>query len=132
VTADDGSFDSGEMGQGDTYSRTFQQSGSYPYYCTFHGAPGGEGMSGTVVVTGAPGGPGEGADTQGGQGEGEGEAGTTLADTGTSVVPLSLATLALLVAGIGLLLAGRPRLSSGPGLTGFESLGPAPLGDRSA
>jgi plastocyanin len=132
VTADDGSFDSGEMGQGDTYSRTFQQSGSYPYYCTFHGAPGGEGMSGVVVVAGAPGGPSDSADTPGAPGEGERDPGTILADTGTSVVPLSLVALALLVAGIGLLLAGRARPSLGPALSGFEDLGPARLGSGSA
>jgi plastocyanin len=132
VTADDGSFDSGEMGQGDTYSQSFEQAGSYPYYCTFHGAPGGEGMSGTVVVTGPPGGPGAGADTPGAPGEGEDGTGTTLADTGTSVVTLFLVTLALLVAGISLLLAARPRPSLGPVLTGFENLRPAPLGRGSA
>lgn len=129
VTANDGSFDSGEMGQGDTYSRTFQQPGSYPYYCTFHGAPG-EGMAGTVVVA-ATGGPGEGAEP-GAPGAGEDDTGSTLADTGTSVVALTLVALALLIVGSGLLLAGRPRPSLARVPTGFENLGPAPLGGGSA
>jgi hypothetical protein len=120
------------MGQGDTYSRTFQQPGSFPYYCTFHGAPGGEGMSGTVVVTGATGEPGDGADTPGALGMDGDQTGNALADTGTSVVTLSLVTLALLATGIGLLLAGRPRPSPGTALTGFENLGPAPLGGGSS
>jgi plastocyanin len=51
VTADDGSFDSGTMRNGDTFSHTFTQVGEYPYYCAFHGAPGGVGMSGIVIVT---------------------------------------------------------------------------------
>ena len=50
VTAEDGSFDSGMLNDGDTFSYTFTEPGEYPYYCTFHGAPGGFGMSGTVTV----------------------------------------------------------------------------------
>jgi plastocyanin len=127
VTADDGSFDSGEMGQGDTYSQTFQQPGSFPYYCTFHGAPGGVGMSGTVVVSGGAGGPGDGQDPSGDEGQGnaaDDQPEATLADTGTSVGPLSLAAVALMVAGITLLLVDRGRRPAAPALTGFENLGP--------
>ena len=51
VTADDGSFDSGRLGDGETFSFTFNTAGEFPYYCTFHGGPGGSGMSGTVTVT---------------------------------------------------------------------------------
>jgi plastocyanin len=51
VTADDGSFDSGTMRGGDTFSHTFTEPGEYPYYCRFHGGPGGVGMAGTIVVT---------------------------------------------------------------------------------
>jgi plastocyanin len=132
VTADDGSFDSGEMGQGDTYSRTFQQPGSYPYYCTFHGAPGGEGMSGTVIVAGSPGGPGEGGDEPGAAEEGADEPGAALADTGASVVALSLLALALTIIGMTLLQTDRRRRSLVPAPTGFENLGPPPLSSRSA
>jgi plastocyanin len=34
----------------DTLSRTFTESGSYPYYCDAHGAAGGVGMSGVITV----------------------------------------------------------------------------------
>ncbi len=51
VTADDGSFDSGTLQGGATFSFTFDQPGTSAYYCRFHGAPGGVNMSGTVIVT---------------------------------------------------------------------------------
>lgn len=51
VTADDGAFDSGTLNGGDTFEFTFEEPGEYPYYCTFHGAEGGEGMAGTIIVT---------------------------------------------------------------------------------
>lgn len=51
VTADDGSFNSGTLASGDTFTFTFEEAGTFPYYCRFHGAPGGSGMSGVVTVT---------------------------------------------------------------------------------
>lgn len=45
VTADDGSFDSGLIDPGKTYSRVFTQPGTYSYHCTPHPF-----MKGTVVV----------------------------------------------------------------------------------
>ena len=51
VTADDASFDSGVLNAGDTFTITFDAPGTYAYYCDFHGGPGGQGMSGTIVVT---------------------------------------------------------------------------------
>src|SRR5215212_8662871 len=36
VTADDGSFDSGVLNRGDTYTVTFLGSGTVTYYCTLH------------------------------------------------------------------------------------------------
>ena len=51
VTADDGSFESPTLGAGKTFSRRFTKPGTYRYHCAFHGGKGGEGMSGTVVVT---------------------------------------------------------------------------------
>jgi predicted lipoprotein with Yx(FWY)xxD motif/plastocyanin len=50
VTADDGAFDSGNMANGAEFSFTFTQAGTYPYYCAPHGAPGGQGMAGTIIV----------------------------------------------------------------------------------
>ena len=45
VTADDASFDSHGLGQGDTYRRTFTKPGRYPYHCAAHPF-----MKGVVIV----------------------------------------------------------------------------------
>jgi plastocyanin len=37
---------------GFNFSHTFPGSGTFPYYCRIHGAPGGVGMSGVVIVSG--------------------------------------------------------------------------------
>jgi plastocyanin len=59
VSADDGSFDShpkcGQVGGscmkgGETFSHKFPKAGTVAYYCRLHGAPGGQGMAGTVEV----------------------------------------------------------------------------------
>jgi plastocyanin len=54
VTADDGSFDSGDLQPGAEFSWTFTEPGVYPYYCVYHGGPGGVGMAGIVVVGDVP------------------------------------------------------------------------------
>lgn len=43
-----GTFDSGNLGQGETFSVTFDKAGTYYYECTFHAAQ--ASMHGTVVV----------------------------------------------------------------------------------
>lgn len=45
VTADDGSFDSGDMQPGATFSRTFNMPGTFPYHCKYH-----KGMTGTIIA----------------------------------------------------------------------------------
>jgi plastocyanin len=45
VTADDGSFDSKGLGQGDSYDHVFSKAGRYPYHCAAHPF-----MKGVVVV----------------------------------------------------------------------------------
>jgi plastocyanin len=45
VTAVDGSFDSGRLGSGGRFSHTFDQPGTFAYYCTLHPS-----MRGEVVV----------------------------------------------------------------------------------
>jgi plastocyanin len=47
VTADDGSFDSKGLGQGDVYKHVFTTPGRYPYHCAAHPF-----MKGVVIVTG--------------------------------------------------------------------------------
>jgi plastocyanin len=51
VTSDTGLFDSGLLANAGTFSFTFAQAGTYPYYCRPHGGPGGTGMSGKIIVT---------------------------------------------------------------------------------
>ena len=50
VTADDGTFDSGNMNKGDQFKFTFTSPGTYLYYCTYHGGPGGTGQAGQIIV----------------------------------------------------------------------------------
>jgi plastocyanin len=46
ATAEDGSFDSGRLDQGDSFEQTFDEPGTFAYHCSFH-----PGMVGSVVVT---------------------------------------------------------------------------------
>lgn len=50
VTADSGLFDSGELVRGAKFQFTFTEEGEYPYYCRYHGEPGGRGMANKVIV----------------------------------------------------------------------------------
>jgi plastocyanin len=54
VDAVDGSYKSGNVVPGATFTHTFNTPGIYLYYCIYHGKPGGQGMFGTVIVTAAP------------------------------------------------------------------------------
>jgi plastocyanin len=45
VTAQDGTFDSGNLARGDTFSYTFEVTGTYDYYCIPHPY-----MTGRVIV----------------------------------------------------------------------------------
>lgn len=45
VTADDGSFDSGNLGSGDTWTYTFKVAGTFAYHCNYHPA-----MKGAVTI----------------------------------------------------------------------------------
>jgi plastocyanin/FtsP/CotA-like multicopper oxidase with cupredoxin domain len=50
TTADGGAWDSGVHNSGFTFDHMFMLAGSFPYYCSIHGGPGGQGMHGTVTV----------------------------------------------------------------------------------
>ncbi len=52
VTSDEGQdvFHSGDMSTNDVFSMSFDEPGEYPYYCVYHGSPGGGGMAGTITV----------------------------------------------------------------------------------
>ena len=45
ATADDGEFDSGDMGNGDTFAYTFNTAGTYAYHCGIHSS-----MTATIAV----------------------------------------------------------------------------------
>jgi plastocyanin len=45
VTEDMDMFDSGDLAQNDTFTYTFDTTGTYNYYCTYHTS-----MTGTVIV----------------------------------------------------------------------------------
>ena len=45
VTADDDSFDSGTLSNGDTFDHTFDEAGEFAYHCEIHSS-----MTGTITV----------------------------------------------------------------------------------
>jgi len=54
VTADEaGGFDAGNLDKGATFSETFDEAGTFAYYCKYHGAKGGTGMAASIVVAAA-------------------------------------------------------------------------------
>lgn len=46
-TADDGEFDSGTLGEGESFEHTFDEAGEYDYFCSIHPQ-----MAGTITVEG--------------------------------------------------------------------------------
>jgi plastocyanin/glucose/arabinose dehydrogenase len=50
TTSDTGVWDSGLLPNGSSFSFTFAQAGTFPYYCRPHGGAGGKGMSGAITV----------------------------------------------------------------------------------
>jgi plastocyanin/uncharacterized membrane protein YozB (DUF420 family) len=50
VTEDDGKFNSKDILAGGTFSFTFNEAGTFPYHCEFHGDKGGVDMAGTITV----------------------------------------------------------------------------------
>jgi plastocyanin len=54
VTADGGSFNQVHSATWTQFIHTFNSAGTFPYYCTQHGGPGGTGMSSSVIVQAPP------------------------------------------------------------------------------
>ena len=123
VTANDGSFDSGDLDPGQGFSHTFTQSGTFAYYCVPHQFVG---MKGTVTVAAGSGGggggtsdPGSTQDPSASTAPGSESAAVTspgAAGSSTQLPSSGMPVLPLLAAGGGLLLAGallrrRARLS---------------------
>jgi len=52
VEADNGSFKSDVLKQGDKFAHKFDKAGTYAYHCEFHGEKGGKDMAGKIVVRG--------------------------------------------------------------------------------
>jgi plastocyanin len=75
ATADDGSFDTGIFGAGQSRSHTFEQAGTFQYFCTPH-----PNMRGTITVRAAS----TGGDGSGGGGDTSGEDSGTATDDGTA------------------------------------------------
>jgi plastocyanin len=118
VTANGGSFDSGNLNPGQSFSHTFSQAGTFGYYCQYHRSLG---MKGTVTVqaSGSGGGGGGGSPSAGAGGSetsGSGATGPssesaagsspTAAGSSSQLPSTGLPLLPLLAGGAGLLLAG--------------------------
>lgn len=54
VEADNGSFKSDVLKQGDKFEHKFDTAGTFAYHCEFHGEKGGKDMAGTIVVRRGP------------------------------------------------------------------------------
>jgi LPXTG-motif cell wall-anchored protein len=114
ATAEDGSFDTGSLGKGESGSATFTQAGTISYICSPHPF-----MHGKVVVQAASTGSGSGSGSSGGTGGSTDDTGSSVAGDeasssgGTSGLPntgaeaLSIALLGMATLGFGLLLRRR-------------------------
>jgi len=54
IEADNGSFKSDVLKQGDKFEHKFDKAGTFAYHCEFHGEKGGKDMAGTIVVRRGP------------------------------------------------------------------------------
>ena len=107
ATAEDGSFDTGSFGPGQSRSNTFTRAGTINYYCTIHGRA----QSGTVrVLTGSGGGGNQGGSpgsSAAAPTEAQAVASPDAAGTSTSLPATGFAALGLTVVGLALLASGH-------------------------
>jgi plastocyanin len=54
VEADNGSFKSDVLKQGDKFEHKFDKTGTFAYHCEFHGEKGGKDMAGSIIVRRPP------------------------------------------------------------------------------
>jgi plastocyanin len=98
ATADDGTFDSGRLRPGESFSFTFNTPGTFAYHCDVH-----PDMTGTIVVTGeavaATPVAGQGGGTETGADQ-SGKQADTLPTTGVGTEPLIAGTGLTLLAGL--------------------------------
>jgi plastocyanin len=106
ATANDGSFDTGVFGPGNSRSQTFNRAGTFSYFCTVHG----QSQSGTVRVLaassgggGGGGGGGGSAGASGSDSEAAAVASPDAAGTSTSLAATGLEGLVLAALGLALL-----------------------------
>ncbi len=104
ATADDGSFDTGIFAAGQSRSVTFDNPGTFSYFCTVHG----QAQSGTVQVRAATDSPSGGGSSAASSGSSEAAAVAAADAAGTSTSLPSTGLPALILAAIGMAL-----LSSG-------------------
>jgi plastocyanin len=100
ATADDGSFDSGRLRAGESFSFTFNTPGTFAYHCDVH-----PDMTGTIIVTGeavaATPGAGQVGGTQTGTDQDSGRQTAKLPTTGVgSLAPMGGGTGLALLAGL--------------------------------
>jgi LPXTG-motif cell wall-anchored protein len=109
VTANGGSFDSGNLNPGRSFTHTFSQAGTFRYFCQYHagmtgtievtssssGGGGGTGSSGSASKTSGAGGSGTapaagpGSESAAGASPGAAGSGTQLPSTGAPLAPLA-------------------------------------------
>ena len=105
-TADDGTWDSGTLQPGKSFSFTFDQAGTYTYHCSIH-----PDMTGTITVS-AGGGGGASASSMAASASASPAAGSSLPGTGGGDAWLALGAALALVGGAGLMTFGLLRRRS--------------------
>lgn len=84
VEPDEGDlFGDDSIQPGEAYSYTFEDAGTYDYYCRFHGAPG-AGQIGEIIVEGEGGAPAGGASTSSSSSSSTSSSSTSSSSTSTS------------------------------------------------
>jgi plastocyanin len=92
VTIPNTGFNKDANKNGDFVSETFDQAGTFDYYCRFHGTKSGTGMAGTIKVEASGGSSGSGGTPSSGDTSGSGGSNGSIGSTSGSGTPASAAT----------------------------------------